>query len=280
MIKPDPDPQQLERLASKTLDQQFLNIIRNGLNCSPFEAAAVLDAVEEIYFPHLGSTMPAQTQPGRITLVAVCADESAGKPIADCAKRTISLMVHRGRDDDEIIVKQGMAAFRRARIPDLAQEALSQGVLLTNEDLAFHIFFVSTRTITADLQFLRQQNPPPHLPLRGTVQDIGPFLTHRLDIVNLALDGKTMSEIHTIMRHSPSAIANYLSTFARCAYLAAEGCQPGQIAFLLRKGRRLVEQYLQLAAGCAGDANRAYHLEELIRLETQGKKTPPPEMPR
>ena len=33
----------LRRLDSKTLDARFLNEIKTGLNCSPFEAEAVLD---------------------------------------------------------------------------------------------------------------------------------------------------------------------------------------------------------------------------------------------
>ena len=43
----------LRRLDSKTLDARFLNEIRNGLNCSPFEAEAVLELVKEVYFPFL-----------------------------------------------------------------------------------------------------------------------------------------------------------------------------------------------------------------------------------
>jgi hypothetical protein len=43
----------LRRLDSKTLDARFLNEIRNGLNCSPFEAEAVLEVVKEVYFPFL-----------------------------------------------------------------------------------------------------------------------------------------------------------------------------------------------------------------------------------
>lgn len=40
-----------------------------------------------------------------------------------------------------------LAAFRQARIVDLCQEAMSQGALLTREDLAYRIFFVSTRSV-------------------------------------------------------------------------------------------------------------------------------------
>ncbi len=35
----------LDRLAAKTLDARFLHEIEHGLNCSPFEAEAVLQVV-------------------------------------------------------------------------------------------------------------------------------------------------------------------------------------------------------------------------------------------
>jgi hypothetical protein len=99
-------------------------------------------------------------------------------------------------------------------------------------------------------------------------------LTHRTKIVRLALEGKTMTEICQFMHHSPQAISNYLSTFIRCAQLAQKKMQVGQIAFLLRRGKRLVQQYLDLLAECQSDQNKTYHLEELLRLGTcpGGKK--------
>ena len=82
--------------------------------------------------------------------------------------------------------------------------------------------------------------------MRSTVHDIGPVLSHRVEVVRLALEGKRLSQICRHLHHSPEAVANYLSTFARCAQLSREGMQVGQIAFLLQRGRSLVERYLEL----------------------------------
>lgn len=265
--------EELSRLESKTLDARFRSIIRDGLNCSPFEAEAVLDVVKEVYGPYLDET-PAASPPGRITLVAVAADEPAGKPVSECETRTISLTIHRGPQDDELLQHEGTAGFRQARIPELCQEALSQDALLTREDLAYRIFFVGVRTISRDLKILREKDPVTPLPLRSTVHDIGPVLTHRVQIVRLALEGKTTTQICRIMRHSPQAVANYLSTFVRCAQLARRDMQVGQIAFLLRRGRGLVQRYLDLLQLCAKDKNLSYHLEELLnRGPGLGEKT-------
>ena len=263
----------LKRLDSKTLDAKFLVEVEHGLNCSPFEAEAVLEVVKEVYFPFIDEHC-AKAPPGKVTLVAVSADEPAGKPVAECEKQSVCLTVHRGAEDDRIVQEQGPAGFRQARIPDLCQETLSQGALLTREDLAYRVFFVSPRTITRDLSLLRKIHPDVVIPLRSTVHDIGPVLTHRTRIVRLSLEGKTMTQICQIMQHSPEAVSNYLSTFIRCVQLAKKQMQVGQIAFLLRRGKRLVQQYLDLLTECQSDANMSYHLEELLRLGTcsGGKK--------
>jgi hypothetical protein len=78
--------EELARLQSKTLDARFLTELMEGLNCSRFEAEAVLKLVGEVYFPFWDENC-AQSPPGRMTLVAVSAEEPAGKPVAECAKR-------------------------------------------------------------------------------------------------------------------------------------------------------------------------------------------------
>src|SRR5208283_1049489 len=92
----------LERLDSKTLDARFTTEIEQGLNCSPFEAEAVLDVVKEVYFPFLSAEAP-QAPPGKITLIAVAADEPASKPVSHCKKQTVCLTLHRGKIDDLLI---------------------------------------------------------------------------------------------------------------------------------------------------------------------------------
>jgi DNA-binding NarL/FixJ family response regulator len=265
----------LGRLNSKTLDARFLNEIQNGLNCSPFESEAVLDVVKEVYFPFLDEQC-VKAPPGKVTLIAVSADEPAGKPVVDCEKQSVCLTIHRGPEDDRILQEHGAAGFRQARILDLCQEALSQGALLTREDLAYRVFFVSTRTITRDLNVLREANPGVMIPLRSTIHDIGPVLTHRTRIVRLALEGKTMTQICQIMKHSPKAVNNYLATFTRCVHLKNKNMQVGQIAFLLRRGKALVQQYLDIVTECESDKNMSYHIEELMRIGTcsgGGKKS-------
>ena len=255
----------LARLDCKSLDAQFVAEIQEGLDCPPFAADAVLGVMREIYAPYF-DTSATELAPGKMTLVVVHAEEPAGKRLAECRKQTVCLSVHRGAPDDELLRRKGPAGFRRARIADLCQEALSQGGLLTREDLAYRVFFVTPRTITRDLRVLRQTQADQQIPLRGTVHDIGPVLSHRTEIVRLALEGHVTTQICQRLRHSPEAVANYLSTFTRCVQLHRHGMDAGQIAFLLRHGRSLIEAYLELLTESEADTTRQYHLAELLRL--------------
>jgi hypothetical protein len=58
----NPVKETLERLDSKTLDAQFCTEIVHGLNCSPFEAQAVLEVVKEIYFSPTDKAAPKPRQ--------------------------------------------------------------------------------------------------------------------------------------------------------------------------------------------------------------------------
>jgi hypothetical protein len=265
-----PEQERLLRLETKSLDGELREVLTAGLACSPFEAEAVLDAVNQVYAP-LWRQGGVLGRPGEISLVAVSADEPAGKPIAACEKRTISLQLHRGAEDDRLLEESGPRGFRRARLPELCQQALSQGALLTREDLAFRVYFVGLRTISRDLAWLRAHDDRP-LPLRSTVPDIGPVLSHRVEVVELALAGKTTSEICRALRHSPEAVSNYLGTFVRCAQLEREGLDAGQIAFLLKRGRGLIERYLELVRGCGQQKVWSAQLRRMLELGRGGRE--------
>ena len=144
----NPAQETLHRLDSKTLDAPLRQILVAGLNCSPFEASAVIAAAQEVYFPFIEGHRETRARPGRVTVVALAAEEPAGKAVADCAKRNVSLHVASRRRRRPAARRRGPPGFRRQRIPELCQEALSQGALLTREDLAWRIFLVGLRTIS------------------------------------------------------------------------------------------------------------------------------------
>jgi hypothetical protein len=91
-------------------------------------------------------------------------------------------------------------------------------------------------------------------------------------VVELALAGKTTSEICRALRHSPEAVSNYLGTFVRCAQLEREGLDAGQIAFLLKRGRGLIERYLELVRGCGQQKVWSAQLRRRLELGRGGRE--------
>ncbi len=58
---------------------------------------------------------------------------------------------------------------------------------------------MTPRTISRDLNAIRKADPDVLIPMCSTLRDIGPVLTHRVQIIKLALQGKATSQICQII---------------------------------------------------------------------------------
>lgn len=241
----DSEREQLKRLAIKTLDQIFIVRLKEGLGCSMFEAEAVTDLVREVYFPWLAN--PEAIQAGQLALTAVSADEPGHKPLAQCRMVPVILTLYAGEEDHRLRLehgRQGVAHLRQKQIYRMAHEALDQGALLTAEDFAFRIFNCGLRTISRDLKALAAEGLI--VPLRSQQKDAGRAVTHRVQAVELYLKRYTFTQISQRMRHSLSAIANYVVSFAIVAVHTRHGHPMEEIAFLMQISPTLVRAYQEL----------------------------------
>jgi len=234
--------QKWERLAQKQLNQQFVNEIVQGLQCSPFEANAILDTVYKVYASYFKTT--GNLKPGQILFQVISIDTSSNTHLKDSKQTTVTLTLDAGEEDLKIREKEGVVGLRRHRIQRVSHEAFQQGGLLTVEDLAHRLFNCGERTICRDLQYFR--NNDIILPLRSTIKDMGRAISHRCIIVKEWLRGKEYSEISRNTHHSVPAIKNYLSKFKRVVSLAEEGFDTHTIAFLVKLSATVVEEYYKL----------------------------------
>ena len=85
------------RLESKSLDQEFTNEIIQGLNCSPFEASAVLDTVYNVFSSYF-ETNPA-LKPGQIRLQILAIEAKVSQPISESRQLTVTLTLNDDRED-------------------------------------------------------------------------------------------------------------------------------------------------------------------------------------
>jgi hypothetical protein len=231
-----------ERLAAKQLDQMFKQRILDGLNCSPFEAEAILQNVHDTYAAFF-QCAPG-LQPGQLSLQVVSIEAPPGPRLTHCPQILVTLTWEDPATDLPARKKGGVAALRRHRLVRVCHEAFQQGGLLTLEDLAYRLFNCGQRTLCRDLQTLRQTNISP--PLRSTIKDIGRTLSHRQRVIELWLAGQEYSQIAKTAFHCISSVRNYVEKFKRVALLQAEGFDLQAIAFLARLSEPLAQQYLAL----------------------------------
>jgi hypothetical protein len=253
--------QKWDRLAQKQLDQQFMNEIIHGLQCSPFEAKAVLDAVYKVYGPYFETS--SHLKPGQILFQVICLDEGPTARLANSKQVTVTLTLDAGEEDLQIRKAQGVVALRQHRIERVCTEAFQQGGLLTIEDLAYRLFNCGQRTLCRDLQQLRAKGTI--LPLRSTIKDMGRCISHRAMIVQQWLQGKEYSEICRNTYHSVGAVKNYIQKFKRVIALAEEGFDIHTIGFLVKLSPALVEQYYQLYRSLDMVAHRRAELNGFLK---------------
>jgi hypothetical protein len=230
-----------ERAKAKGLEQQFLHEMKQGLNCSRFEAQAILDKVHEVFAPLLAASY--RLHPGQVLVSVVEASVPAGVALSEASQKLVRLTLDGGVEDVQVRQQQGVCGLRQHRLERMAEEAFQQGGLLTLEDLA-KLFNCGVRTLVRDLAELRRQGIEP--PLRSRVRDMGRAVTHRRQIVEQWLGGSEYSEIAREQYHSVASVARYVDHFKRCARLFSETFDLHTVAFLVGISPSLADQFHQL----------------------------------
>jgi hypothetical protein len=164
-----------------------------------------------------------------------------------CHFKSIVITLHSPADEtlrQRTHVRAGVATVRRAKLARIASEAVAQGTYLTVEDLAHHILNCGERTLVRDLRALRQQGC--HVPLRGQQADIGRTVSHKVQVIHLALQRHPPSEIARRLHHNLHSVERYLRDFAAVAVLLAAGWECATISFVRRLSLALVREYQTL----------------------------------
>jgi len=257
-----------ERQAAKTPEAVFYQALRQEFNFSLRLAQDVLNAAQELL---IGQASPERIRPGQVRRVVVKLKAPFGPSLAETAKVEITLTVDAGPEDAEVASEQGREALRRGRILRLIDEALEQGGVLTQEDLA-GVLGVDVRTIRRDVQALKTEGQLLHT--RGQLKGVGRGQTHKVKIIELWLDREGYDKIARWVHHSPQAIKRYVSTFLRLAVLHREGKDLKEIAFLTQASVRLVADYLALYQAAMQQETRRARLEEELQRVSAWREPP------
>jgi hypothetical protein len=221
---------------------------------------------------------PAYLKPGQMMVMAICAHEPPGKPLADCQFKPIVITLHSPEDEQlrqQLTGREVIPELRRAKLARIAAEAVAQDSYLTVEDVANLIFNCGERTVLQDLAMLQQQGQV--VPLRGQQMDIGRGVSHKVQVIELALQRHAPSVIARRLHHSLTAVERYLADFSAIASLLAEGWPVETISFVRRVSLALVREYQQLYQQAIQTGQQAA-LADLIRhwADPGQKKTTPP----
>ena len=250
-----------DRLAKKQLNQQFLNEIIQGMQCSPFEAKAILETVYKVYASYFGTS--GTLKPGQILFQVVSIENGASIHLENCKQISVTLTLDALEEDLKVREEQGVIGLRRHRIQRVCEEAFQQGGILTVEDLANRLFNCGERTISRDLKYFKGQHIC--LPLRSTIKDMGRSISHRSLIIREWLKGKEYSEISRDTYHSICSVKNYVNKFKRVISLAEEGFDVNTIAFLVKISSPLVEEYYKIYSNLEIISSRREELKSFLK---------------
>jgi hypothetical protein len=257
-----------DRLAAKTPEATFLHVLKKEFNFSLRVSRELLSTAKEML---VGGASSSAVRPGQVRLVVSSLKAPFGPPLAEADKVEVTLTVDAGAEDVEVKAQQGSEGLRQGQVLRLTEEALEQGGVLSQEDLA-RALSVAARTIRRDVRVLKAEG---HLvQTRGVVKGVGRGQTHKVRVIELWLDREGYDKIARWVHHSPQAIKRYVSTFLRVVVLQRQGTPVEEIAFLTPSSVRLVKEYLAVYEAAMAVPHRREKLEEELARVSTWQKTP------
>lgn len=246
------------RQNAKGSEAQLLRVLEQEYALAPRIAQAVIEEVQAYLSPdERGRSV------GQKIVNLVRQDAGHGRDLAEVPTVAVAWTVDGGEADQQVLRTQGSAALRRQRIVRLLEEALEQGGLATQEDLAAALG-VTVRTIKRDFAQLHGQGE--FLPSRGYRQGIGRGQSHKVQIIEQWLKGATYDQIMDRTHHSLPAIQRYIQTFVRIVDLRNQALTASQISFITQIGQALVERYLAIYDAISEESQRQRLQSQVARL--------------
>lgn len=262
---------ELERRQTKSSEGEFIWELENSYELSPKLSEQILITAKECLLQD-GTLME-----GDIEVTVVGVEERAGKMMEQMERRKVRLTIDGGLEDIEALKEYGRIGLRQIKIQRITEEALEQGGVLSQEDLAKYLS-CTVRTIQRDIIEIKERGI--EVVTRGYLHNIGRGQTHKVKIIGMYLDGLTYSEIKLKARHSVGAIKRYLEGFTKVLMSEKRGIyrskEIGQVTGL---SEGVVKQYQELIEESKRDRTRRENMKLMIEragyrkgLKKTGKK--------
>lgn len=205
--------------------------------------------IERILTTISAFTRPAaRLKPGQMLWMAVAHDgrKHARQRMRDIPQVPVVLDLITDAELAALTAGEAFKTARQKRHARLLRQAMDQGGVLAQSDLVA-ITLRQRKQIGNDIAAV--QKATGHiLPYRGSVQDIGATLTHKVEVIRLFEAGFLEPEIckRLAIPHHLSAVENYVQTYKNVLKLIEQGFPPAEVAGILSLSRRLVDTYVQM----------------------------------
>jgi len=248
-MKPRSDRQEtFLPLRDKTLAQVLLHLFVTefGYENKRLFAQAMIERILETLEAFIRPVTA--LQPGQMLWMAVVHDgrKHACKPMGEIPQVAVVLDLVTDEDLEALASGEDLETIRQRRYARLLKQAFAQGGVLAQSDLAA-IALVSHSKVGAALRAY-QQGEGELLPYRGSVQDLGATLSHRVEVARLLEAGYLEPEIccRLSVVHDLSSVENYAQTYKNVLKLLERGFAPEEISAILSISIRLVRAYIEL----------------------------------
>jgi hypothetical protein len=184
---------------------------------------------------------------GQTTWISVAKTEvsSYGKSITET--RMVPVIVSLLAEDEAQQRRDGkrLRDIKREAVARVCLEVDAQGGCVTGSELA--LMFKTTPTTVSKYIAQWETEHKQLLPRRGTIHDMGPTLTHKKEICRLLfIEGKTVSQVVNLTKHSTRAIDRYITNFRQVFTCKTKGLTVHETAHATKLSQRLVEEYHHL----------------------------------
>lgn len=209
-------------------------------------ANAINDMVSNFY------PVTSHLKPGQTPWITVDKNEkgSYGKSIKNTRLVPVVLNLVKETDMQERADGKKLRDFKKERVVSLANEAFEQGGCITNAELSI-LMKISPSTVSKYIKEWELEHNTV-VPRRGSIHDIGPTLTHKKIIIHkLFIEQKSVQQTSRETYHSLPAIQRYISTFRQILLCYEKNMNIDEIAFAVKRTKRLVQEYLDIISSYA-----------------------------
>jgi len=234
-------------LLEKTVENVLIQMFVDQFGFSDKRPIAAL-MVEHIMNALLSMLKPASlVSPGQMVMLVAACDGKKHTYKSIKHTKMVPVVVDLVTGDDILKLEKGepMSTIRDERIARILLQAYRQGGVPSLSDVGLAVAMSPNRV--SDIVLRHHKATGSALPYRGTIQDLGPSMSHKLEIIGLHEEGVIETEIARRTNHSPRSVTNYIRAYKNVLSLIEKGFTLLEVTRILSMSARLVDAYLEIA---------------------------------